>query len=77
MGETRKISEYLRCNLKSTKVLGPSMANVLRINNNYNFQVILKYKKDDNLYKALEKILKIYEGNSKIKVEFDFNPVNL
>ena len=29
------------------------MANVLRINNNYNFQIILKYKKDDKLYKSL------------------------
>jgi len=53
------------------------MANILRVNNNYNFQVILKYKKDDSLYNALNKIIKIYEGNSKIKVELDFDPINL
>ena len=52
------------------------MANVLRINNTYNFQVILKYKKDEKLYNTLNQMIKIYEGNSKIKVELDFNPIN-
>lgn len=77
INEAKKISIYLKNNLKSTIVLGPSMANVLRINNNYNFQVILKYKRDDSLYNVLNDLIKIYEGNSKIKVELDFNPINL
>ena len=76
--EAKKISMFLNNNLSSTtSVLGPSMANILRVNNTYNFQVILKYKKDDKLYKVLNNMLKIYEGNSKIKVELDFNPINL
>ena len=76
--EAKKISLFLRRNLSSsTTVLGPSMANVLRINNTYNFQVILKYKKDEKLYNALNQMIKIYEGNSKIKVKLDFNPINL
>ena len=53
------------------------MANVLRINNNYNFQVILKYKKDDKLYISLNELIKMYEGNNKLKIELDFNPINL
>ena len=53
------------------------MASVLKINNNYNFQVILKYKKDEKLYTALNNLIKIYEGNSKLKIELDFNPINL
>ncbi len=78
INEAKKVSIFLKNNLSSTtSILGPSIASVLRINNNYNFQVILKYKKDDMLYKALNEIVKIYEGNSKIKVELDFNPVNL
>ena len=78
IGESKKISEFLKRNLSSsTTILGPSMANILKINNNYNFQVILKYKKDDKLYKALNELLKIYEGNGRIKVEFDFNPIDL
>lgn len=78
INEAKKVSMFLKNNLSgTTSILGPSIASVLRINNNYNFQVILKYKKDDMLYKALNEIVKIYEGNSKIKVELDFNPVNL
>lgn len=76
--EAKKISLFLKNNLSNTtSILGPSMANILRVRNNYNFQVLLKYKKDDKLYKALNELIKIYEGNSKIKVELDFNPINL
>ena len=77
INEAKKIGEFLRRNLKSTKVLGPSISNILKINNNYNFEVILKYKKDNDLYNTLNKLIKIYEGNSKIKVELDFDPINL
>ena len=78
MSEAKKISAFLKENLLSTTtILGPSMANILKINNNYNFQVLLKYKKDDKLYKTLNKLIKIYEGNNKIKIELDFNPINL
>lgn len=78
INEAKKVASFLKNNLSNTTiVLGPSMANVLRINNNYNFQVILKYKKDDKLYNSLNNLIKIYEGNSKIKIELDFNPINL
>lgn len=78
ISEAKKINSFLRNNLsKTTSILGPSMASVLKIRNNYNFQVLLKYKKDDKLYKVLNELLKIYEGNSKIRVELDFNPINL
>lgn len=78
INEAKKISFYLKDKLsKTTSVLGPSMASVLRVNNNYNFQVILKYKKDEVLYNTLSNILKIYEGNQKIKIELDFNPITL
>lgn len=78
IGEAKKVGAYLRKKLQNTTtVLGPSMASILRINNNYNFQVILKYKKDNTLYKVLNDLIKIYEGNSKIKIELDFDPINL
>lgn len=78
IGEAKKINGYLRNNLsKTTSILGPSMANVLKVNNHYNFQVILKYKKDEKLYNTLKEVMKIYEGNARVRVEFDFNPINL
>lgn len=77
MSEANKIKDYLVKNLKSTNILGPSMANVLKVNNIYNFQIILKYKKDESLYETLEELLKIYETNNKVKIEFDFSPLKL
>ena len=77
MSESNKIKDYLVKNLKSTNILGPSMANVLKVNNIYNFQIILKYKKDESLYGTLEELLKIYETNNKVKIEFDFSPIKL
>ena len=76
--ESKKISNHLRKKISDkTTILGPSMASVLRINNLYNFQIILKYKKDEKLYDTLNEIIKVYEGNSKIKIELDFDPVSL
>lgn len=76
--EANKVSLFLRKKVSSTtSILGPSMASVLRINNNYNFQIILKYKKDEKLYGALNELIKIYEGNSRLKIELDFNPISL
>ena len=76
--EAKKISMFLKGKLSTTtSILGPSIASVLKINNNYNFQVILKYKKDDKLYTSLNNLIKLYEGNNKIKVELDFNPISL
>ena len=78
IGEAKKVSLFLKQNLScTTSILGPSMASVLKINNIYNFQVILKYKKEEKLYKALNEMIKIYEGNSKVKIELDFDPINL
>lgn len=78
INEAKKISLFLRKNLSNTtSILGPSIASVLKVNNNYNFQVIIKYKKDEKLYPALNSLIKLYEGNSKIKVELDFDPINL
>lgn len=77
MSEANKIKDYLVKRLKSTNILGPSMANVLKVNNIYNFQIILKYKKDESLYSTLEELLKIYETNNKVKIEFDFSPLKL
>ena len=78
INEAKKISMFLKNNLSSkTSILGPSIASVLKINNNYNFQVILKYKKDDKLYDTLNELIKIYEGNYKVKIELDFDPINL
>lgn len=76
--ESNKIGEYLKNNLSSeTIVLGPSMANVFKINNVYHYQIIIKYRKDDKLKSTLKFIDNMYKQNNKIEVEMDFNPIRI
>ncbi len=72
--ESLKIKKSLEKNLLNTYILGPSNSNVFRVNNIYRYNIILKYKKDDNLYSILSKVLEHYKTNVKVKVDIDFNP---
>lgn len=71
--ECNKIKEYLKNNLDFT-ILGPSLANPFRLNLVYRFNLIIKYKKEDNLYEILNKLLDHYKTNNKITIDIDFNP---
>ena len=76
--EINKVGSYLKNNLSNdTIVLGPSMANPFKVNNIYHYQIIIKYRKDDNLIKTLKFIDDMYKQNNKVNVEMDFNPVRL
>lgn len=74
---SNKIGEYLKKNLTSTTVLGPSVASVFKVNNIYRFQLVLKYKKEDNLYPVLNSLIEHYKTNSKVKIDIDFNPIHI
>ena len=76
--EANKIGEYLRKYLdKDTKVLGPSMANIFKVNNIYHYQCIIKYKKDDKLNSVLTKVDEIYKTNNKVDISIDVNPIRV
>jgi len=76
--EANKIGDFLRKNLsEGTKVLGPTIANVFKINNVYHYQCIIKYKKDDRLNKVLTRIDEIYKINNKVDVSVDVDPVRV
>lgn len=72
--ESIKIGNILKEHLKNSIILGPSVCNVFRVNNNYRFGIIIKYKKEENLYKTLETIQQHYKSNAKITIDIDFNP---
>lgn len=72
-----KIGKYLETNLTNTTILGPSIASVFKVNNLYRFQIVLKYKKEDNLYDVLNNLIEHYKTNPKIKIDIDFNPVHI
>ena len=74
--EANKIGNYLRSKLNNTTIiLGPSMASIFKVNNIYHYQIIIKYRKDDNLINTLKFIINMYKTNNKVSVEVDFNPI--
>ena len=72
--ESLKIKRSLDRNLNNTIIMGPTSSSLFRINNIYRYNIILKYKKEDNLYSILEKITNHYKTNVKIRIDIDFNP---
>ena len=74
LGEALKIKSSLERNLTSTIILGPSTSSLFKMNNIFRYNIILKYKKEDNLYLILSKVIEHYLTNNKIKVDIDFNP---
>lgn len=75
--EANKIKNYLSKNLSSNFViLGPSTASVFKLKNKYYFQIIIKYKKEENLFKVLKDINETYITN-KVSVDINVNPLNL
>ena len=74
--ETKKMQEFLKSHL-NFDILGPSLANPFKVNSLYRFHILIKYKKEANLYIVLKELLDHYKTNNKIKIEVDFNPRNI
>ncbi len=76
--EANKIGNYLRNKLDSeTIILGPSMANIFKINNIYYYQCIIKYRFDNKVFPTLKEIDDIYKSNNKVNIDIDVNPVRM
>ncbi len=77
---TKKESEFLKdklvANIKS-EVLGPSIGSTFRIKNTYRFGIIIKYKKDDTIIPYLKQCIEYYKNNNKVRLDIDFNPINI
>lgn len=71
------VVNYLKQNIKNEIILGPSVCNVFKLNNNYRFQIIIKYKDVNNILEYLTSIEHHYFNKKDIKVEIDFNPLKL
>ena len=69
-----KISNYLRKNVDDkTIILGPSMCNVFKVNNIYNYQCIIKYRFDNKLKELLKNIDDHYKKENKVDVYIDID----
>ena len=76
--EANKIAIYLRNNLKELVfVLGPSPAMILKINNIYYYQIILKYKNEKDIHEQILYVKNKYDRDNKINVDIDFNPLRV
>lgn len=75
--ECTKIGNILKTNLPNSEVLGPNTMVPFKINNYNRFNIIIRYKKEENLINTLSSLQEHYLGNTKIKLEIDFNPFNI
>ncbi len=76
MEEGHKIAAHWRqMNLRNIIVLGPSFALMPKINHIYQVQVILKYKKIEDVYENLKTIQELYRNKKGIQLDIDFNPI--
>lgn len=75
---SKKVKKYLDNNLSNEfLILGPTMANVFKFNNEYRMQIIIKYKKEENLLKVLKELDNIFIMNKDTRLEIDFDPLNI
>lgn len=75
---SKKVKSYLDNNLsKDILVLGPTTASVFKYNNEYRMQIIIKYKKEENLKNVLKEIDNMFITNKNIRLEVDFNPIRI
>ncbi|MEG1597318.1 MAG: primosomal protein N' [Bacilli bacterium] len=72
-----KVSKILKECLTNSKILGPTTSNVFKINNVYRFSILIKYKKEDNLYSTLNKLIDNYKNISKVKLDIDIDPIRM
>ena len=66
-----KVKKYLDSALDSSNIiLGPSVSNIVKMNNKYRFNIMIKYKKIDKLYEALKVVndINIKDVNIDINV---------
>ncbi len=73
-----KTKRYLDKNLNDNFIiLGPTTANVFKMNNTYRFQIIIKYQKVFNLYEVLKDLDSIFTNQKNVYLEIDNNPLQI
>ena len=74
---SKKVKTYLDKSLEEVIILGPTTAQVFKFNNEYRMQIIIKYKKCDNLKIVLKELDNLFIMNKDVRLEIDFNPINI
>ena len=73
--ESTNVYNYLRKNLDgSTIIYNPTPASILKVNNIFNYHILIKYRYDGYLLTTLKKIDEMYANNKSVDFVCDFNP---
>jgi len=73
--ESDKIHKYLLKNLNNNIiVLGPSWANMPKYNNKYYMQIIIKYKKYNDILPSIKFINEKYKLNNNVNIDIEIDP---
>ncbi len=73
-----KVKKYLSSNLDDRFIiLGPTTANVFKINNTYRFQILIKYQKQYNLLEVLKDLDNFIKSSKDVYLEIDINPLKV
>lgn len=76
--EASKIFKYLKSNIDSSSIiLGPTTAQMFKLNNIYRFQIVIKYRYDDKLKEVLKDLDQMYIENKKVGIEIDIDPIRI
>lgn len=76
--EAKKVKTFLDKRIdKSTICLGPTTASILKYKEEYRFQIIIKYRFDDNLKESLKELNNIYANNKDCYIDIDFDPIRI
>ncbi len=71
--ESRNVKSFLEKKLDSSSIiLGPTTANMFLVNNVYHFEILIKYRFDDNLKNALQELDWQFVSNNKVSLDIDF-----
>ena len=70
--ESKKIKKFIDNRLDDSYiVLGPSVSSIVKLKNKYRFNIMIKYKKNELLYKALEELNKLEIKNVTIDISIN------
>ena len=76
--ESKKITSFIKKHInEETICLGPTTAAILKFNNLYRFQIIIKYRFDEKLISTLKELDKIMNTNKSVNLDIDINPIKI
>ncbi len=70
-----KLKEKLNKNLNA-KILGPVIAPIFKINNNFRYRILIRSIKTQKIQKTLSNILNNFKNQKEIKLAVDVDPIN-